>query len=167
MNDAHFHLVVNHIPILFPIAGLLVMIGGIIFKSEIVKRMAYFIFIIGAVSSAIAMSSGEGAEEVVEGFQGVSHDKIHEHEEVAEFFALLSYAFGALSLIGLWASWQRKKFAAMLSYAILILGVVVVIFGKQTGTSGGEIRHPEITSGSASSGGADQQTMEQEDSDDD
>lgn len=163
MNDAHFHLVVNHIPILFPISGLLVLIGGIIFKSEIVKRMAYFIFMVGAVATALAMSSGEGAEEMIEHAPGVSHDTIHEHEEVAEFFSLLSYAFGAVSLIGLWASWQRKKFAAMLSYAILILGIVVVIFGKQTGTTGGEIKHPEISS-NASSGGGEQQQQEHEES---
>ncbi|MFN5786349.1 MAG: hypothetical protein ACK457_10285, partial [Flavobacteriia bacterium] len=80
-------------------------------------------------------------------------DTIHEHEEVAEFFALLSYAFGALSLLALWASWQRKKFAAMLSYAVLVFGIVIVIFGKQTGTSGGEIKHPEITSGASAGGG--------------
>jgi uncharacterized membrane protein len=163
MNEAHFHLVVNHIPILFPIAGLLVLIGGIIFKSEIVKRMAYFLFVTGAVSAAMAMASGEGAEEMVEHMQGVSHDAIHEHEESAEFFAILSYIFGALSLVGLWASWQRKKFASMLSYATLILGIVVVIFGKQTGTSGGEVKHPEITSG-AQAGGQDQQAQEQEES---
>lgn len=153
MNDAHFHLVVNHIPILFPVAGLLVLIGGILFKSEIVKRMSYFLFILGAIATAVAMSSGEGAEEAVEHMQGVSHDTIHEHEEIAEFFALLSYAFGALSLLALWASWQRKKFAAMLSYAVLVAGIVIVIFGKQTGTSGGEIKHPEITSGASAAGG--------------
>ena len=66
MNSAHFHLVVNHLPIIFPIAGLIVLAIGIGFKTEMVKRTAYFLFTIGAVSAAMAMNSGEGAEEVVE-----------------------------------------------------------------------------------------------------
>lgn len=149
MNDAHFHLMINHIPIIFPIAGALVLLAGIIFKSEIVKRTAYFVFVLGAGSAAVAMSSGEGAEEVVEHIQGTSHRLIHEHEEAAEFFALMSYIFGALSLVGLWASWKKKGFASIISYLILAMSVVVIIFGKQTGTSGGEVRHTEIRSEAA------------------
>ena len=70
MNQAHFHLVVNHLPIIFPIVGLLILIGGIIFRSEIIKRAAYFIFIIGSLSALVAMNSGEGAEEIAENLPG-------------------------------------------------------------------------------------------------
>jgi hypothetical protein len=34
MNGAHWHLVVNHLPIIFPIVGVIVMITGLISKSE-------------------------------------------------------------------------------------------------------------------------------------
>jgi len=37
MNGAHYHLVVNHLPIIIPVIGLLVLIGGFIVQSEIVK----------------------------------------------------------------------------------------------------------------------------------
>ena len=56
MNGAHFHLVVNHLPIIFPIVGLIVLAVGIGFKSEMVKRTAYFVFSIGAITDAIAMN---------------------------------------------------------------------------------------------------------------
>ena len=149
MNSAHFHLVVNHLPIIFPIAGLIVLAIGIGFKTEMVKRTAYFLFTIGAVSAAMAMNSGEGAEEVVEELSGVSHKLIHEHEEKAESMAILSYLLGLASLLALWASWKGKSFSGILSYAVLALSLVTIFLGKQTGTSGGEIRHTEIRSGAS------------------
>ena len=62
MNQAHFHLLVNHLPIIVPIIGVVVLLSGIIFRSEIVKRVAYFVFIIGALATLPSMLSGEGAE---------------------------------------------------------------------------------------------------------
>ncbi|MES2799961.1 MAG: hypothetical protein V4638_08090 [Bacteroidota bacterium] len=147
MNDAHFHLVVNHLPIIFPIVGALVLLSGIIFRTEVLKRMAYFIFMIGAVTTIFAMNSGEGAEEIVEHLPGDGEAFIHEHEEMAERFALLSYILGLCSALGLWFSWRKKSFANVFAIPLLIFACVVIYFGKSTGTSGGEIRHPEIRNG--------------------
>lgn len=147
MNQAHFHLVVNHLPIILPFAGLVVLIGGMLFKSELVKRMSYFLFALSAIATVLAMSSGEGAEEIAEGLPGVTENFIHEHEEKAELFAIFSYLLGAFALAGLWASWKSKRFSVVLSYVILLMSLVVLFLGKQTGTSGGEIRHTEIRSG--------------------
>lgn len=146
MNDAHWHLVVNHLPIIFPLVGVIILVTGFISKSEAVKRTAFMIFIVGAMASIVAMSTGEGAEEVVEKISGVTKKFIHEHEEFAETFSILSYALGAMSLIGLWASFQRKKFSNTLAIIILVFAFVVLFFGKETGTTGGEIRHTEIRS---------------------
>lgn len=143
MNDAHFHLTVNHLPIIIPGIALLVLIGGFIFKSEIVKRTAYFLFIIGALSTFVAFSSGEGAEEVMEKL-GSDHHLIHEHEEAAETFALFSHALGILSLLGLWANWKRKKFSNGIAIVVILVAAAALYFGRVTGTTGGEIRHTEI-----------------------
>lgn len=152
MNEAHFHLVANHLPIIVPISGLIVFLIGIFTRSEVVKRSAYFLFVVGAISTMPAFVSGEGAEEVVEELGGISHHLIHEHEEKAELFAMLSYGLGLLSLIALWASWKKKQFASILGGVILIYSLVVLYMGKQTGTSGGEIRHTEIQTNGSSNG---------------
>ena len=147
MNGAHWHLVVNHLPIIFPIVGVIVMITGLISKSEAVKRTAFMIFIFGALAAIAAMNTGEGAEEVVENINGVSENFIESHEEAAETFAILSYILGGISLLGLWASFKQKSFSSIISIATLIFAFVVLFFAKQTGTTGGEIRHTEIRSG--------------------
>ena len=149
MNDAHFHLVVNHLPIIFPLVGVIILITGLIAKSEAVKRTAYLVFSIGAISAIAAMTSGEGAEEVVENINGISENYIEKHEDAAKLFALLSYVLGGLSLIGLWASFRQKTFSSIVSIAVLGLAFIVLVFAKQTGTSGGEIRHDEIRSGTS------------------
>lgn len=149
MNDAHFHLVVNHLPIVFPIVGIIVMLTGQFSKSEDIKRTAYMIFSLGALASIAAMTSGEGAEEVVEKISGISENYIKTHEESAEVFALLSYILGGISLIGLWISFKQKVFSTIFSIGVLIFAVAILYFAKQTGTTGGEIRHSEIRSESS------------------
>lgn len=162
MNGAHWHLVVNHLPIIFPIVGVIVMITGLISKSEAVKRTAFMIFIIGALSAIAAMNTGEDAEEVVEKIAGISENYIETHEETAETFALLSYILGGLSLLGLWASFKQKSFSNILNIVTLAFALVVLYFGKEAGTTGGEIRHTEIRSGNTSPDDADNNSEKNE-----
>lgn len=147
MTGAHWHLVVNHLPIIFPIVGVIVMITGLISKSEAVKRTAFMIFILGSLATIAAMNTGEGAEEVVEKINGVTENYIESHEETAETFAMLSYILGGISLLGLWASFKQKAFSSIIAIATLVFAFVVLFFAKLTGTTGGEIRHTEIRSG--------------------
>ncbi len=144
MNGAHWHLVVNHLPIIFPIVGLIVMVTGLITKSEAVKRTALLIFILGGLTAIAAMNTGESAEDVVENISGITENYIESHEETAETFAILSYILGGISLLGLWASFKQKTFSSLISISTLIFALVVLFFAKQTGTTGGEIRHTEI-----------------------
>lgn len=147
MNEAHWHLVINHLPIIFPVVGVIVMVTGYISKSEAVKRTAFMIFILGALATIAVMATGEEAEETVEKINGVSENFIKSHEEAAETFAILSYILGGISLLGLWASFKQKTFSSIISIATLIYALVVLFFAKQAGTTGGEIRHTEIRSG--------------------
>lgn len=151
MNGAHFHLVVNHFPLIFPLVGIIVLVTGLLSRSEAVKRTGYFVFILGAIATVVAMSSGEGAEEVVEEINGISGRLVHEHEEKAELFALLSYGLGLISLLSLWLSWKQKPLSKIASFIVLIFSFAVLFFAKQTGTSGGEIRHTEIRENSTGS----------------
>ena len=148
MNEVHFHLAVTHLPIIFPIVGIIVLITAFISKSEAVKRTAYLIFTIGALTSIAAMTSGEGAEDIVEKIDGVSESFIETHEEAAELFSILTYILGGLSLIGLWVSFQQRSFLKTISLIIFLFAFVALFFGLETGTTGGEIRHAEIRSDS-------------------
>lgn len=144
MNDAHLHLVLNHLPIIIPVIGLLIMIGGLFFNSEIVKRTAYLVFVLAAIVAIPTFATGEGAEKVIEKLSEVDENLIKTHEEIAEKFAILCYILGGLSLLGLWANFYEKPFSNIATYLTILICIIALYFAKQTGTSGGEIRHSEI-----------------------
>lgn len=146
MNEAHLHLAFNHLPMIIPFVALIILAIGYVFKSEIVKRTAYFIFILAAISTVAAYTTGEEAEELVEHLPNVSHDLIHEHEEVAETFALILYLLGGISVVAMWASFKEKAYANIIGYVVALLSVISFYIGNKTGNSGGEIMHYEIRS---------------------
>ncbi len=144
MNNAHLHLVLNHLPIILPLVGFVIMIGGLLLNSEIVKRIAYLVFIASALLAILTFATGEGAEDVIENLAGVDENYIKTHEEIAETFAILCYVLGGISLIGLWANFYEKSFANIVVYITIVASIITLYFAKQTGTTGGEIRHIEI-----------------------
>jgi uncharacterized membrane protein len=144
-NEAHFHLIINHFPIILPIVGLIILIIGFLMKAELVKRITYGIFIVAAATTFLAMNSGEGAEEIVEEL-GRNHHAIHEHEEHAETFALLSYVLGLFSVIALWLNWKKHPFKDLSMYLVALVSIAVLFLARAVGQSGGEISHEEIKS---------------------
>ncbi|WP_343674209.1 hypothetical protein [Chitinophaga sp.] len=146
MNGAHFHLIVNHLPIIIPLVAILVLIIGFIAQSEVVKRTAYGIFFIGAITTALAMATGEGAEKEVEKIDTNAKVYIERHEDAADTFAIVNYALGICALIGIWGSFRKVRFLPVISIGIIVLAIIALFFAKQAGTTGGEIRHTEIRS---------------------
>ena len=144
MNDAHLHLLVNHFPIIGTIFGFGILIAGIIFKNNAVKNVSYVIFIVTAIFAFIGMSTGEGAEEIVEDMPNIGKQIIHKHEEFAEKLAVVLYVLGVVSLFGLYANLKNHNKAKLTSYLALVIAIVGVVLAKSVGTSGGEIRHTEI-----------------------
>ena len=87
---------------MFPFAGILVVLLGVYFKSELLKRVGYFLFVLSALGAFLSMNTGESAEEAIEDlYPKTTHHWIHEHEEKAELFALLMYGLGLLSLLAM------------------------------------------------------------------
>ena len=144
MNDPHLHLILNHLPIITPLIGFIIMIGGLLISSEIVKRTAYLIFIMAALAAITAFATGEGAEAVIENLGGIDEDLIKRHEEIAETFAIFCYVLGGISVLGLWANFYKKSFSDKIPYLTILICAMTLYFAKQTATSGGEIRHSEI-----------------------
>ncbi|WP_291133016.1 DUF2231 domain-containing protein [Flavobacterium sp. UBA7682] len=144
MNDAHLHLLVNHFPIIGTIIGLGILIAGIALKNKAVKNTAFVVLIVAAVFGFASMSTGEGAEELVEDMPSVGKKIIHEHEELAEKFVLILYVTGAFALLSLIATAKNHSKAKLFTWITLLLTIVTVVLVKNVGTSGGEIRHTEI-----------------------
>ncbi len=143
MTDAQVHLITNHLPLILPIIGVLVLIIALIIQSNVSKRIGYFLIALGGLYTIPAFFSGEGAEHIVEEL-GRSHDLIHEHEEIAETFAYSSYLLSVLALIALYMSWKKKTKERILMPIVLIGALALSYLAFETGRSGGKISHPEV-----------------------
>ncbi|SDW49700.1 hypothetical protein [Flavobacterium degerlachei] len=144
MNDAHLHLVVNHFPIIVTFLGLGILVVGMFLKNNSVKNTAYVLFVVAAIFALASMATGDGAEEMVEDMPSIGKKIIHEHEELAEKLTLVLYATGLFSLLSLYTSFKKNKFAKILSYSTLLLAFAASFLAVGVGNSGGEIRHTEI-----------------------
>ncbi|HLP54273.1 MAG TPA: hypothetical protein VK151_04555 [Fluviicola sp.] len=166
MNAAHQHLLINHFPIIALILGILVILIGILAKSSVTRRVGLLLFLIAGITSMVSMSTGEGAEEIVEHaapaacceggkcspemMQKIEEQRehfIHEHEEQAEAMMPFMWGIIGLSLIALFLEWKKKSMALIASITVLLVGMIATYFARQVGTSGGEISHPEIRKG--------------------
>ena len=151
MNDAHLQMVFNHFPIIGLFFGIGILAYGIIKKQAILVNTAYVMFIVCMIMAKATMMTGEGAEEIVEEL-GISHDLIHEHEELAETFMKVLYGLGILSILGLVANLKKHLKSAIVSYVVLGLAIGSAVLSKSVGTSGGEIRHTEIRENTVNTG---------------
>lgn len=147
MDAVHLHLALNHFPIILPVVGVLVMLGGIFLRTEAVKRTAFAIFISGGMLTIPAFVTGEASEDSIENLSGINEQDIETHEDTVKKFALSSYFLGIFAVFGLWSSLKNKSYAPTTSITAVMVALVVIFLAKQTGTSGGEIRHPEIKNG--------------------
>ena len=151
MNPIHAHLLVNHLPIVGAIISLGVILFGIILKNDTVKKTGLYINIFSSISAFLAHITGEKAEHLAEEIEGVSHKLIHEHEHQAEPFGQLMIGLGILAIVILILYKMKPKVANMLVF-VSALGLAIACFlAQRAGTSGGEIRHPEINTTTTSS----------------
>lgn len=140
MNEAHWHLILNHMPILGSLFGLVLLAIGIFRHHASAVRIGLITVLISAVLCIPTQLTGEGAEEVVEDMPGVTHALIHEHEEAAEvgFWAL--EATGVLALLALLMPSRGRLLSG------LTLAATAASFGllARAGNLGGQIMHAEV-----------------------
>lgn len=145
MNAAHWHLVLNHIPVLATLFSIPILIWGMVANQPAIKKVALAGFIISALAVVAVVQSGEAAEDIAESIPGVTENTIHDHEEAAEITQWLTIILGAVSLVGLFTIGKRKKYSKQLISILLVYSLVVGGMLVYTANLGGKIMHPELS----------------------
>jgi uncharacterized membrane protein len=149
MNFPHLHLLLNHFPIIGTIVALGLFLISMVGKNEDLRRASLVIFAAMALLAIPTFFSGTGAQGAIKKLPGVSEALIERHQGAAMLALLFMEITGAFSLVGLWKSQENSPPARWnwtLS-AVLLFSVVTVSLMARVGTTGGDIRHPEIGSG--------------------
>lgn len=144
ISPAHWHLLVNHFPIILVMTGALFFILGFIMKKPWLHNAALLLTILAALAGFIANQTGEGAEESVEELPGISHQAIHIHEETAETGLIIILITGIVAVISTLVNMKNKKTGRIFLIITMLATFASSGYMGYVGLTGGEIRHSEI-----------------------
>jgi uncharacterized membrane protein len=151
MNLAHLHLLLNHFPIIGTIIGLGLFLVSLVGKNADLRRASLIVLAVIALVALPTFFSGVGAQGAIKGEPGVSEALIERHEGAAILALLFMEITGALALVELW---QLHRISRPVRWnwtlsTVLVFSIVTTGLMARVGTTGGEVRHPEIRSGQA------------------
>lgn len=167
MDATHLHLILTHFPIVGTIIGIGILAYGLLAKNNEVKKVALAIFVLMSILTIPVFLTGEEAEETVENIAGVSEQVIEIHEELAEKAIWLMGLLGVVSLINFIVIFKKLAYAKTLSIITLIVSLGTFGLFAKVGSTGGEIRHTEISSTNVNNNNVIFNSGENEEDDDD
>ncbi len=156
MNNAHLHLLVNHVSLFAVFFGGAALAVAIFRKSPELKWSALGLFLLAGVFVWIASLTGEGAEELVEHLPGVEESLIHAHEEAGEWAQVATTILAALSAGFFFLVRARPRWAQKALWALLVVALWTSAVLARTAYLGGSIRHTEIRPGASTAASMDQ-----------
>ena len=144
MTSAHWHLVLNHIPLLGLLFGTALLAYGLWRNQTDVQQASLGLLAVAGLAIIAVYLTGEPAEEIVEGGIGVSHDALEAHEHFAWYGLVAGIATGVGALGTLLYGALRGRIVrwTVVGTLVLALGSAGVI--GYTANLGGKISHPEL-----------------------
>jgi hypothetical protein len=168
MEATHVHLLLNHIPILGSVFGVLLLIVGMIIKNQSVEITGTATLLLACAMTLPVYFSGEEAEHTVESMAVVSEYELEEHEEHAELSLWIMMVAGVSALFSLIAYARAPHLISKTRIATAIIGGLGFITLIPLANHGGKIIHQELRDGDASSAdGSKQEVIDKESDHDD
>lgn len=147
MNQAHWHLLFNHAPIFGSLAGLLLLLAGLLRHQAPLVTAGLWALVLAVAVGLPAQLTGGGAAQVVKDMPRVSQALIQAHASAARLGYWVLVGTGTLALLSLQLLRQRAARAQLLLW--LTLASAAASFGllARAGSLGGLISHPEVREG--------------------
>ncbi|HYV33140.1 MAG TPA: hypothetical protein VEO53_18780, partial [Candidatus Binatia bacterium] len=120
-------------------------------KSDDLKRASLAVFFGIALLSLPTYMTGNAAQAAIKGRQGVSEDLVETHRDAALPALVLMEITGLVAWLGLWQFRRISRPTRWNLSAVLLLSVVTLGLMARAADIGGDIRHPEIASGTVGS----------------
>ena len=144
LNTVHWHLILNHLPIMATLFGLFIF-GYAYWRDKVeVLRVALVLMVFAGAVTIPVSKTGHSAEEIAEKLEAVQHDTIEAHEESAETTYYLALLLGVLALGALIRTYQVEHLSWVILLIIALAGVITLGSFIKTADKGGKIRHPEL-----------------------
>ncbi|WP_210517759.1 hypothetical protein [Hymenobacter terricola] len=147
MNQAHLHLIVNHVPIVGSLFAAVLLSAGMLRRNTALTQAGLVAVLAAGLLCLPAQLTGEGAAKIVQDLPRVSRALIDNHAAAAEQGFWVLEGAAALALFGLLLLKNAAPRARLLAW--LTLATALLSFGllARAGSLGGQIRHTEIREG--------------------
>ena len=144
MNAPHWHLAMNHLPVV----GMLFGTGLLVFaswrKGEELIRTALGFLVIVALTAVPVFLTGEPAEKAIMEDAGFVEALANAHEQAATVAFTAVLIVGAVALAGLLFFRKAPALPNWLKWVVLGLALAATALLGWTANLGGKIRHPEV-----------------------
>jgi uncharacterized membrane protein len=147
MSLSHLHLMLNHVPMLGVIFGILLLLNAHFRKSHDILRVALKMFVLAALMTVPVFFTGDYAASAIRELPTFSKALSDAHENAA----VIAYiAVGALGLMGVWGLFlfhKKRDLPKFFTKAIFVLSLVTAASFVYVANTGGVVNHPELRPG--------------------
>jgi uncharacterized membrane protein len=148
MSSIHLHLLLNHVPVIGTVLGVLLLAVAVARRSDELGKVALWLFALLAGTSVLVFLTGEPAEELVEKLPGFSEALTERHEEAALVATIVMGLVGLFSLVVL-AVFHKRPLARWATPVAFVLSLGTAGVMGYAANLGGQIRHTEIRAANA------------------
>jgi len=146
MNAAHLHLLLNHLPVMGTVIGVMLLALARARRSDELFRASLALFALLAVAAVAVYLTGDGAEDLVERLPGASKSLIEAHEEAALIATIALGIYGIAACVTLFVG-RFRALPRWTATAALVVSLIPLGLMAWTANRGGQIRHTEIRPG--------------------
>jgi uncharacterized membrane protein len=146
VSDAHWHLVLNHLPVLGVPFGAALLGVGLLRGRAVLQRAGLTMLVLAGLAAGAAYLTGEPAEHALEVQTGVGSRPealIEAHEDAALTATVATGVLAVMAGVGLWRL-RRGGNGRGWMVGTLTLALVAAVALAWVATLGGRISHPEI-----------------------
>ncbi|MFN3939108.1 MAG: DUF2231 domain-containing protein [Chitinophagales bacterium] len=149
INAAHWHLLLNHFPIILSIIATGFLFLSLFIKNSGFRNASLLMLVAAAVFAGPAYRTGEGAEDAVEGMANASEMYLEKHEDIASAALTSVIIAGIIALLTMAVIKWKNKWAITMLAITCIASATSAGFLGYTGFTGGKITHSEIRNDSS------------------
>jgi uncharacterized membrane protein len=150
IHPAHWHLILNHIPVVGSAFAFGLLAWAMARRSEELKRASLCAVVLVALLTVPAYLTGEPAfEGIMEILEATPEDEdplVNAHQNAAGFSFAAAALAGVVAIVGLVRSRGGKPMSRPIVVTVAVLTMVTLGLMGWTANLGGAIRHPEIRS---------------------
>ncbi len=147
MNAPHWHLAINHLPVMGLFLVLLLLLYALARGRGELYGVSLGAIVFLALATVPVFFTGRSADEAMMEIEDVDDKLVHFHEAAANLAFIGIGVLGVIALAVLWLGRKLPHISRGTAALVLVLTLAEAFLMGRAANLGGNIRHPEIRGG--------------------